>query len=103
MNFIMDPSGVTGVLNIAGDLSVDRLRELKAALLTGMAQARQVTVELGPVTTVDIACLQVLYAAIRSFKLKNKTLLFRGEGMEAVLKAASRAGMILGTTGDMGR
>ena len=96
MDFSLDPSGKTGVLRIDGDLSQDRMKELKAALLSGMVQAAQVTVYLGAVTALDLSCLQVLRDAHRSFMLKNKILLFGGEGVAAVRQAAQRAGLIGG-------
>jgi anti-anti-sigma regulatory factor len=96
MTVEFEVSGDTGVLTIAGDLTIGHARELKAALLTSMVRASQVTVKLGRVTALDLSCLQVLCSAHRSFHLKNKGLIVCGEGHEVLRKEALRAGFFNG-------
>lgn len=94
MSFDYTASGDSGVLTLEGDLTIERVGALKEAFSNCMAQAKQVTVKLADVESLDLSCLQVLCSAYRSFDSQGKKLLFCHTGIEIVHQAAKRAGLM---------
>lgn len=92
MSYEFELANDTGVLKLAGELSIGRAAELKASLLASMARADRVTLRLDAVTGIDLSGLQVLCSAHRSFQMKNKELSICGTGREMLRQAALRAG-----------
>ena len=59
-------SGKQGSITLGGKLTVKRAEELRLLFMTALTEADDVEVDFGPVTEVDLSCLQLLCAAHRS-------------------------------------
>lgn len=56
----------SAVLELAGELTVEHVRDLHGALCTGGAAPRRLEVRCGRLTRLDAAAVQVLFAAAKS-------------------------------------
>ncbi len=62
------------LIRATGELDLSVAGELKSALVTALATARDSSVDLRGVSRIDLACTQLLLAAAREFKLVGHAL-----------------------------
>ncbi len=63
---------------IAGEMTIFRAAELKAAMLAEIAQAQEIEIDLSRVTEIDSAGVQLMVAAKLEAILRGKELRFSG-------------------------
>lgn len=101
-NWSYDEKQRTGRLTVEGGLTVAGIRELSKALLQGLEASDQVVLDLGAVSDVDIAGLQLLCAAHRFAVANGRVLLLVGTG-ERHRELARAAGFVRGELCSIGR
>lgn len=79
-------------LVLSGDLSIERGKEVRAALLQVLDRFTRVILEFADVDSVDLACLQMLVAAFRSGKDKGVALSCAGDSLGKLQAVSQRAG-----------
>lgn len=94
MSIKFEISGKTIVLTLTDDLTIEQAQELKTTLLECKDKGNQVGVKLDKVTGIDLACLQVLCSAHRTFDSENKVLSLCAEGSEAFRQSVQRSGFV---------
>jgi len=82
----------TVVVSISGSMTVQYAGELKTALLTVLDSAEQIRLDVGNVTEVDLAGLQLLCSAHRTSVQLNKQFVFCDGYNEVVKKIGREAG-----------
>ena len=101
-NWSCDAEQRAGKLAVVEGLTVAQVCRLQAALLHGLDEADQVALDLGAVSEVDIAGLQLLCAAHRLAVARGKELLLFGVG-DRVLELVHTAGFVRGSQCGIGR
>ena len=86
----------TKTVKPSGSLTVERASSLKAELAAALAGGDEVRIDLSSIEELDLACLQVLYAARSSAKAAGKALGLTGELREPVLRRLSSCGFLVG-------
>ena len=61
-------------LRLEGELTIQHAGQLKEKLLQAFAETEALALDLEGVTEVDIACLQLLCSAHKTFRMANKEL-----------------------------
>ncbi len=92
MNHSFHSSGNTGILSLAGTLSIEHGAELKASISAALEAAENVVFDLSEVASADICCLQLLCAAHRASVSSGKRFIACGMANEIVKNAAEVAG-----------
>jgi anti-anti-sigma regulatory factor len=92
LTFLEQQSGKQGNLTLDGDLTVNRAEELRMLLIKALIDADQVRVEFGPVTGVDLSCLQLLCSAHRSAGRMQRRLSLSGDWPEPFKQTVEQAG-----------
>lgn len=85
-----------GIVNLSGVLYTDRAAALKKELEEALAGSGPVLVSLSLVEDIDLACLQVLYAARRSAKALGREFHFVGSIPSRLCKRLCAAGFLRG-------
>lgn len=83
-------------LNLSGAYTVDRAAGLKAELSSLLDGAEQAIVSLSEVEELDLACLQVIYAARRSAKAAGREFHFAGTVRPRVARRLLACGFLRG-------
>ncbi len=63
-----------GVMRLEGELTIQYAGRLKEMLLKALGEVKGLSLDLEGVTEADVACLQVLCAAHKTFLASNKEL-----------------------------
>jgi len=84
------------IVNLSGSLLVDKASALRDELAAALASSLHVLVSLSLVEELDLACLQVLYAARRSAAASGGELHFAGSVPSRVVKRLSACGFLRG-------
>jgi anti-anti-sigma factor len=92
MKFNVQEPGEAGVLKLDGDLTVERADELKEALLEAIRSVNKVFYNVEGVTSVDLACLQLLCSAHRTAASMNKEFAEQGSRPEVFEEVIESAG-----------
>lgn len=92
MEFKLDDTGSQGVLHLEGDLTIERAGTLKDGLVQALEKAKQVILEIEKVREMDVACLQVLCSAHRTYIKSGQSLSFSGPLSEEFIKSMEKAG-----------
>lgn len=92
-------SGASVVLNPSGALIIDRASAFRNELSDALRSSRHITLDLSHVEELDLACLQVLYAARRAAIAAGKELHLSGTISPRVTKRLSAVGLLSGTPG----
>lgn len=82
------------IVNLQGNLSIDRAAGLKAEIAQALAGGEGVLLSISLVEELDLACLQVLYAAKASAKEAGKTLHFLGSVPSRIAKRLAACGFL---------
>ncbi|MHB8907576.1 MAG: STAS domain-containing protein [Syntrophales bacterium] len=77
MEFMKERSG-NGTVRLEGDLNIQDAGRLKETFVKAFAETEALSVDLGGVTSIDIACMQVLCSAHKTFATANKFFAVRG-------------------------
>jgi anti-anti-sigma regulatory factor len=85
------------ILNFSGALLVDRAAALKAELSEALEGSSQVLVSLSLIEDLDLACLQVFYAARRTAVKSGKEFHFIGTVPSRIVKRLAAAGFLSGS------
>jgi anti-anti-sigma regulatory factor len=89
---VLEDNGIGNVLRLAGRLGIELAGELKGVLMTALEGGRSLDLDVSAVESADLACVQVLCAAHRSF-IKAKRHMALGssipDGLHRSLKAMS--------------
>lgn len=84
--------GETRVINFRGKMTIQNAQEIKAALVEVFARAKQIQVDLGEVTEVDLAGMQLVCAAHRAAINLKKNFTISGNFSEGFSTVAADAG-----------
>jgi anti-anti-sigma regulatory factor len=84
------------IVKPSGSLSVERASSLKEELSAALAEGDKVLVDVSSIEELDLACLQVLYAANLSAKAAGKELHFSGALPSSIAKRLSSCGFLCG-------
>lgn len=87
------------VLNPSGAMIVDRASAFRNELSDALRSSHAIAVDLSLVEELDLACLQVLYAARRAATAAGKELHLSGTISPRVAKRLSAVGILNGTPG----
>jgi anti-anti-sigma regulatory factor len=82
----------TRIVSVIGEMTILHANEIKAALLEAFDEAQQLQVDVGKVTELDLAGLQLLCSAHRSSIATSKGFIVNGAGRELFKSAALAAG-----------
>lgn len=77
-----------------GELTVARAADLKNVLAGSINSADSVEIDLGNVSKIDLACLQLLCSAHRTAAGKGKTLTIKDQSLPSYLEARKNAGFM---------
>jgi len=92
MSATFKQSGNSGVLTLAGELTLPHAEELKKALLRALLETDDVSIDFGSVQEVDVSCLQLVCSARRSAARLKKRVSLGGCLPPVVKEAAEAAG-----------
>ena len=81
-----------GVMRLEGELTIQHAGRLKEALLKAFAEVEELSLDLERVTEADVACLQVLCTAHRTFLAADKELKTTGRVSESFERAVNDSG-----------
>ena len=81
-----------GVIRLEGELNIQYAGRLKEMLLKAIAEVKELSLDLEGVTEADVACLQVLCAAHKTFLASNKELKTIGSVAAAFERAVNDSG-----------
>jgi len=87
------------VLSPSGALIIDRASAFKSEMADALGKSKKIVVDLSHVEELDLACLQVLYAARRAAMALGGELHFSGTVSSRIAKRLSAAGVLSGTPG----
>ena len=76
MEFQKECSG--GMVRLEGDLNIQDAGRLRETFVRAFAETEELSVDLEAVTSIDIACMQVLCSAHKTFVTANKFFMIRG-------------------------
>jgi anti-anti-sigma regulatory factor len=94
------PAGPTPkIVNLHGSLTIDRASALKAEIGEALGLSDNVLLSLSLVEDLDLACLQVFYAAKASAVAAGKELHFLGSVPSRVSGRLAACGFLRGTPG----
>lgn len=88
----VNDSGDTGTLILSGSLTIQHAAQLKETLLEGISSVRRLLINLSDLERADLATIQLLFAAHRTLKEKNKVLDIEGNLPEAWRSAVKDSG-----------
>jgi anti-anti-sigma factor len=91
MEMQMDCSD-NGIVQLKGELNIQYAGELKELLLKACSEGKELSLDLGGVTEVDIACLQVLCSAHKTFLASNRELNLIGREAASFVRALDDSG-----------
>lgn len=74
IDFQMEESGKVGKLTFEGEMTIEKVVEVKDALINALNQIDQVYIDVEKVSRVDLSFLQLLYSAFKDSKSKNKKI-----------------------------
>ncbi|MHB9098462.1 MAG: STAS domain-containing protein [Syntrophales bacterium] len=77
MEFLKEHSG-TGTVRLEGDLNIQDAGRLRETFVRAFSETEALSVNLDGVTSIDIACMQVLCSAHKTFTTANKFFAIRG-------------------------
>jgi anti-anti-sigma regulatory factor len=81
-----------GVMRLAGELTIQYAGRLKEMLLKAIAEVKELSLDLEGVTETDVACLQVLCSAHKTFLASNKGLKTIGRVSASFKRAVDDSG-----------
>jgi anti-anti-sigma regulatory factor len=86
------------IINLQGSLGVDRAATLKTEISEALSASDNVLLSVSLVEDIDLACLQVLYAARAQASRDGKELHFLGSVPSRVSKRLVACGYLRGVT-----
>jgi anti-anti-sigma regulatory factor len=84
------------IINLHGPLTVDRASALKAEIAGALEESDNVLLSISLVEELDLACLQVFYAARAEAAAAGKELHFLGSVPSKVAKRLAASGFLRG-------
>jgi len=84
--FIIEDSPKGRVIVVNGNLTIEHACPLKDVLLEALESSKMVNLDLHRVSSVDMACLQVLCAANKTYLKTEKHLSIKGELPDIFIK-----------------
>lgn len=85
-------AGGVGVLRVEGDMTIQHIAELKAALMKYLETVDHLILNLDSVTEIDLSCLQLLCSAHRTSSRLKKQLTITGSRMEGLRQIIEASG-----------
>jgi anti-anti-sigma regulatory factor len=89
---MLDENEAQFSIRLVDEVNIAQARELKNLLLQGLASGRDVRVEVGGVTQLDVTALQLLLAAERNARKSGTGFAVEGKLSEEVSAALADAG-----------
>jgi len=89
------------VLNLDSSLTIDHASELKREISSALSNSALVHLNFSGVEELDLACLQVLFAARATARAGDKGLVFTGLPSERVRKRLRAGGFLRSGNGDI--
>jgi anti-anti-sigma regulatory factor len=90
----MESGNSPKVVNLSGSLSVERAAGLKSEIWEALSESDNVLLSLSLVEDLDLACIQVFYAAKASAASLGKELHFLGSVPSRVAKKLAATGFL---------
>jgi anti-anti-sigma regulatory factor len=81
-----------GVMRLEGELTIQYAGALKEVLLKALAEGKELSLDLEGVAEADVACLQVLCSAHKTFLAADKTLKTIGPVSESFERSVKDSG-----------
>ena len=91
MEFMKGRSG-NGTVRLEGELNIQDAGRLKETLVKAFAETEALSLDLGGVTGIDIACMQVLCSAHKTFLKADKSLAVCGRVAPAFERSVQDGG-----------
>ncbi len=92
LTFQEQQSGKEGNITLDGEITLNHAEELRMLLIKALIDADRVVVDFGPVSDVDISCLQLLCSAHRSAGRMKKVVSLSRNWPAPFAKAVRDAG-----------
>lgn len=90
----LDQTGKKGVLTLSGDLTIRHADELRTALIKAIISTDELTIDCSGAGSVDLAFLQLLCSAHRTFTRLNKRVSLTECRPEVLQIAVREAGFV---------
>ncbi len=81
-----------GALRLEGELNIQDAGRLPATLIKALAETEELSLDLGGVTGIDVACMQVLCSAHKTFSGVDKELKIIGQPAVSFERAVDESG-----------
>jgi anti-anti-sigma factor len=91
MEFMKERSG-NGTVRLEGELNIQDAGRLKETLVKALAETEALSLDLGGVTGIDIACMQVLCSAHKTFLKAKKPFAVCGRVAPSFERAVQDSG-----------
>ncbi len=91
MEFLKERPGC-GALRLEGELNIQEAGRLKEALMKALAETNELSLDLGTMTGIDVACMQVLCSAHKTFLGAGKDLTIIGQPAASFEKVVDESG-----------
>lgn len=95
IDFLINDNDNMGILTMAGEMTVERAVEVKAALMKAFDKVDKVVINLEKVTELDLSFLQLLCSAQQSSVIRNKRLTIDNHLPEVFRQTVENAGFSL--------
>ncbi len=93
----MEQNSSRRTLKLAGALNIERASSLKAELAAALSASSEVFADLSAIEDLDLACLQVFYAAHKQALARGKIFHFTGSVPGRVVRRLSASGFLRGS------
>ncbi len=91
MEFLKERSG-SGIVRLEGELNIQDAVRLKETLAEAFAHAKTLSLDLSGMTGIDVACMQVLCSAHKTFMRSNKSFAVQGRGTTSFERSVKDGG-----------
>ncbi len=92
----MEQDSSQRTLRLSGALTIDRAASLKAELAVALSESQEVLADLSAIVDLDLACLQIFYAARKQAVSGGKAFHFVGSVPSRVVRRLSASGFLRG-------
>ncbi len=92
MAYAFEKNGNRGSLTINGDLTVSEAAELKSALMEALEATGELLVVFDDVPSMDLSCLQLMYAAKKTAEGAGKRILYQAHNCKTLRETGDAAG-----------
>ena len=91
--FLLEDSARGKILRVEGSLTIEHACALKELLIEALEETDHLDIDLQNITSVDLACLQVLCAAHKTFVEAHRHMGIQDDPPEIFIKSLFNAGI----------